>query len=171
LIIPFLIDNEIEEARVEIKHQASGKLVTVIEVLSPTNKIRGARGRTSFMSKREETLAADVHWVEIDLLRAGMPSVTRPPLQPSDYRILVSRAGKRSKAEFWPVGVREPLPVIAIPLREPDPDVPLDLGEVLQTAYERGAYDLSVDYRRKPDPPLKGDDARWAETLLRRGTR
>lgn len=172
LIIPFLMDNEIEEARVELKHQASGKLVTVIEVLSPTNKIRGARGRSSFMNKREETLASDVHWVEIDLLRSGMPSVTRPPLQPSDYRVLVSRAESRSKAVYWPVSVREPLPVIGVPLREPDPDVPLDLGEVLRTAYERGAYDLSVDYRHKPDPPLKGDDARWAEALLRqRGLR
>ena len=167
-----LIDGEVEEGYAEIHHVALPKLVTVIEVVSPTNKIRGARGRTSFMNKREETLASDVHWVEIDLLRAGMPSVTRPPLQPSDYRILVSRAEKRSKARYWPVSVREPLPVIGVPLRVPDPDVPLDLGEVLRTAYERGAYDLSVDYRRKPDPPLKGDDARWAETLLRqRGLR
>jgi len=172
LIVPFLIDSEIEEARVEIKHLASGKLVTVIEVLSPTNKIRGARGRTSFMEKREQTLASDVHWVEIDLLRGGAPSVTRPPLRPSDYRVLVSSAQERFKARYWPVSVREPLPVIGIPLRDPDPDVPLDLGAVLRTAYERGAYDLSIDYTRKPDPPLRGEGARWADALLRqRGLR
>jgi hypothetical protein len=79
LIVPLLIDDEIEEARLEIRHLESGSLVTVIEVLSHTNKIRGARGRDSFMKKRAETLASDVHWVEIDLLRAGVPSVTRPP--------------------------------------------------------------------------------------------
>jgi hypothetical protein len=145
--------DEIEEARLEIRHRESKALVTVIEVLSPANKIRGSRGRGSFMEKRRDTLASDVHWVEIDLLRSGHPSVTRPPLVPSDYRIMVSRAGERTRAKYWPVGVRQPLPVIGIPLRGKDPDVPLDLGAVLSAAYDHGAYDLSVDYRREPDPP------------------
>jgi hypothetical protein len=139
----------------------------VIEVLSPANKIRGARGRASFMQKREETLASDVHWVEIDLLRVGVPSVTRPPLIPSDYRILVSRATERTKAHYWPVSARQPLPTIGIPLRDPDPDVTLDLGAVLSAAYDNGAYDLSIDYRKKPEPPLGRDHAAWADRLLR----
>jgi hypothetical protein len=160
-------DDEIKEARLEIKHLETGNLVTLIEVLSPTNKIRGARGRASFLGKREETLASDVHWVEIDLLRGGVPSVSRPSLGPSDYRILVSRAGERTLARYWPVGLRQPLPVIGIPLRAPDADVPLDLGAVLNAAYDHAAYDLSVDYRREPDPPLKNEDAGWADRLLR----
>jgi hypothetical protein len=167
LIVPFLIDDEIEEARLEIRHLETGALVTLIEVLSPTNKIRGARGRQSFMQKRQETLASDVHWVEIDLLRAGTPSVTHPPLVPSDYRILVSRAGERAKARYWPVSARQVLPPIGIPLRPPDADVALDLGAVLNAAYDRGAYDLSIDYRREPDPPLNAADADWAQRLLR----
>jgi hypothetical protein len=162
------IDDENEEARLEIKHLESGALVTLVEVLSPTNKIRGARGRASFMAKRQETMASDVHWVEIDLLRAGAPSVTRPALRPSDYRILVSRAGERTKARYWPVGLRQPLPVIGIPLRAPDADVPLDLATVLRAAYDRGAYDLSVDYRQDPDLPLSSEDATWADHLLRK---
>jgi hypothetical protein len=167
LIVPLLIDNEIEEARLEIRHLETGSLVTLIEVLSPTNKIRGAKGRLSFMAKREETLASDVHWVEIDLLRGGLPSVTRPPLVPSDYRILVSRANQRTRARYWPVSVRQQLPIIGIPLREPDSDVPLDLGAVLRAGYDRAAYDLSIDYRQQPDPPLQGADAAWADRLLR----
>lgn len=168
LIVPLLIDDEIEEARLEIKHVETGALVTIIEVLSPTNKIRGARGRVSFMQERQETLASDVHWVEIDLLRAGTPSVTRPPLRPSDYRILVSRAGERTRARYWPVGVRQPLPVIGIPLRAPDADASLDLGVVLNAAHDHGAYDLSIAYGQDADPPLNRDDAAWADRLLRR---
>ena len=168
LIVPMLIDDEIEEARLEIRHLATGSLVTIIEVLSPTNKIRGARGRTSFMEKRQETLASDVHWVEIDLLRAGTPSVTRPPLRPSDYRILVSRAGHRAHARYWPVNVRQSLPVIGIPLRPPDPDVPLDLGAVLRAAYDHGAYDLSIEYGQAPEPSLNSKDAAWADRMLRK---
>jgi hypothetical protein len=168
LLIPLLIDDEIKEARVEIWHREAKALVTVIEVLSPTNKIRGSRGRTSFMEKRRDILASEVHWVEIDLLRDGAPSVTRPPLVRSDYRILVSRAKDRLRARYWPVSVRQPLPVIGIPLRGKDPDVLLDLGAVLNAAYERGAYDLSINYSRAPDPPLNAKDAAWVDELLRK---
>jgi hypothetical protein len=168
LIIPFLIDDEIEEARLEIRHAESGSLVTIIEVLSPTNKIRDSRGRVSFMEKRRETLSSDVNWVEIDLLRAGTPSVTNPPLVASDYRIMVSRAGKRSKGQYWPVNLRQPLPSVGIPLRGKDPDVPLDLAAVLRAAYDHGAYDLSINYRREPEPPLSAEDRKWVDQLLRK---
>jgi hypothetical protein len=167
LVVPILMDEEIEEAFLEIRHVETGRLVTIIEVLSPTNKIRGACGRTSFMKKKQQTLASKVHWVEIDLLRAGTPSVTRPPLKSSDYRILVSRGEIRTEARYWPVSVRQPLPIIGIPLRKPDADAALDLNAVLQSAYEHAAYDLSIDYRKQPDPPLQGADKAWANRLLR----
>jgi hypothetical protein len=168
LIIPTLMDEEIEEAFLKIIEVESEALVTLIEVLSPSNKIRGSRGRASFMAKRHEIMNSDVHWVEIDLLRGGVPSVTDPPLRPSDYRILVSRADQRTRTQYWPVGVRQPLPVIRIPLRGKDANVPLDLGAVFHTVYDRAAYDVTVEYRKDPQPPLEGDDAKWARDLLRR---
>jgi hypothetical protein len=106
-------------------------------------------------------------WVEIDLLRAGVPSVTRPPLVSSNYRILVSRASERTKTHYWPVSVRQPGPAIGIPLRDPDPDVTLDLHTVLSAAYDNEAYDLSTYYRRKPEPPLGREDAACADRVLR----
>jgi hypothetical protein len=172
LIVPTLMDEEIEEAFLKIIHVESEALVTLIEVLSPTNKIRGSRGRKSFMEKRREIMNTEVHWVEIDLLRAGVPSVTDPPLRPSDYRILVSRADRRTRTRYWPVSVRQALPVISIPLRGKEPEVPLDLGAVFRTVYDRAAYDVSVDYRKTTQPPLAGGDAKWARELLReRGVR
>jgi hypothetical protein len=162
------MDEEIEEAFLKLIHVESETLVTLIEVLSPTNKIRGSRGRASFMAKRQNVMDTEVHWVEIDLLRAGVPSVTDPPLHPgSDYRVLVSQGDQRMQTRYWPIGVRQPLPVIAIPLRGKDPEVPLDLGAVFRTVYDRAAYDVTVDYRKAPEPPLEGDDAKWARELLR----
>ena len=120
------------------------------------------------MQKRHEIMNSEVHWVEIDLLRAGVPSVTDPPLKPpSDYRVLVSRADYRTKTKYWPVGLRQPLPVIEIPLRGKDNKAPLDLGDVLKTAYGRAAYDVSIDYRKPPIPPLEGSDQKWARQLIR----
>lgn len=167
LIVPTLMDEEVEEAFLKIIHVESDDLVTLIEVLSPSNKIRGSRGRKSFMEKRHEIMNTDVNWVEIDLLRAGVPSVTDPPLRASDYRILISRGDHRTKTRYWPVGVRQPLPIIGIPLRGKDRDVPLNLGAVLTEAYDRAAYDASVDYRKPPEPPLAGDDEKWARDLVR----
>ena len=167
LIVPTPMDEEVEEAFLKIIHVESEELVTIIEVLSPSNKVKGSSGRASFMSKRAAVMNTPVHWVEIDLLRAGTPSVTDPPLPASDYRILVSRGDARTRTRFWPVGVRQPLPVIPIPLRGKDPEVPLDLGAVLRSAYDRAAYDASVDYRKPPAPPLEGDDAKWARGLMR----
>ncbi len=167
LIVPTLMDEEVEEAFLKIIDVDSEALVTIIELLSPTNKIRGSRGRASFMAKRHEIMNSEVHWVEIDLLRAGVPSVTEPPLRPSDYRILVSRADRRTRTRYWPVGIRQALPVIQIPLRGKDPEAQLDLGAVLSSAYDRAAYDVSMDYRKEPRPPLEGEDVKWAKDLLR----
>jgi len=165
MIVPILMDEEIKEARLEIVEVQSKSLVTVIELLSPTNKIAGSEGRRSFLKKRREILGSDVNWVEIDLLRAGLPS--KPPRVASDYRVLIAKGPENWKGRFWPIHVRQSLPVIGIPLRDPDPDAALDLGAVLRTAYDRAAYDLSIDYAKAPDPPLNAEDAKWADELLR----
>jgi hypothetical protein len=119
------------------------------------------------MKKRRETLASAVHWVEIDLLRAGVPSMKLPRKAISDYRAIVSTAADCRRARCWPISLRQVLPVIGIPLLAPDPDAPLDLAAVLNAAYDRAAYDRSIDYSAPPEPPLAKDDAKWADKLLR----
>jgi hypothetical protein len=167
LNIPFLVEDEIEEAFLEVQYVESKTTVAVIEVLGPFNKVPGSANRKSFLTKRREVLASKVHWIEIDLLRTGTPSLDRLAVAASDYRIVVSRGENWRRARFWPVTVRQELPIIGIPLRGKDPDAPLDLGSVLRTAYDNAGYDLSVDYRREPVPPLSREDAAWAAKLLR----
>jgi hypothetical protein len=62
---------QMRERRVEIVDTAGGQVVTVIEVLSPTNKRAGSRGRASFQRKRRQVLQSTANWVELDLLRDG----------------------------------------------------------------------------------------------------
>jgi Protein of unknown function (DUF4058) len=57
-------------------------------------------------------------------------------------------------------------PAFRIPLRETDPDIPFDLQAVVDQCYELAVYD-DIDYREEADPPLTGDDARWADALFR----
>jgi len=166
VVFPFELEIEIEEARIEIKDRRHNMLVAVIEVLSPSNKIRGSEGRASFLSKRNEIMASPVHWVEIDLLREGSPSIF-PLAPPSDYRVYLSQADDRRRTRGWPISLREKLPAIGVPLDKHEVRVPLDLAAVLNGVYDQAGYEYLVDYTQSPEPPLSTPDAKWANALLR----
>ena len=150
---------------VYIRQRETARLVAVIELLSPVNKRRG-KGREAYLDKRRALLTSPVHVIEIDLLRRYPRMPFDDPLPPAHYLAMVCKAGERPRSSVWPISVRQPLPTLPIPLLSPDPPVPLELGQALRTAYERARYDLRVNYRQPPVPPLSSADAAWAEALL-----
>jgi hypothetical protein len=170
LILEYAID-PITEAYIEIVDAKTGnRLVTIIEVVSPSNT-RPGEGQIAYLAKQDECLSAGVNIVEIDLLRAGRRvSVAKegiiPPAYRTPYRVSVWRAARPTAVEVYRVPLRERLPAIRIPLRSTDADVPLDLQPLVNEAYRNGTYE-DTDYRRDPKPPLEPDDAAWADALLR----
>ncbi len=167
------IQDRVEEWYLEIRIAETGKLVTVIEVLSPTNKSAGP-GRRKYLRKRTKNLDSRTSLVEIDLLRGGkrMP-LSSPETVEGDYRILVSSGRIRLRAELYVFDVRQPIPAIPIPLLAKDPEPSLDLNAVLHALYERARFDLVLDYSKSPTPPLREKDAAWAREFVSgaRGTR
>jgi hypothetical protein len=145
---------------------ATYRLVTAIEILSPANKRIGSPGYLEYRRKREMLLLSDAHLVEIDLLRKGERVELLKPLPLAAYYVILSRAQRRPICQVWPIQIHDKLPVVPVPLLKPDPDVPLDLGAAVATVYDRAAYDLSIDYRRPPVPPLQGADAEWLDAFL-----
>ncbi len=135
-------------------------------LLSPTNKIVGSRGRASYEAKRQEVMHSSSHLVEIDLLRDGEPIYTGERLPPHDYLVHVSQRGQRPKGILWPILVAQRLPVIKIPLLPIDDDAELDLGDILNSAYDRAGYDLVVDYHQPPRVPLSPPTDRWVSEWL-----
>jgi hypothetical protein len=113
---------------VEIRRTDTGQLVTVIEILSPVNKRVGHEAHADYLRKRRDLLRSAVHLMEIDLLRGGERPPLEDPVPPAPYYVLLSRADRRPTVEVWPIRLMDPLPVLPVPLLEPDPDVPLDLG-------------------------------------------
>jgi hypothetical protein len=145
--------------------------VTVVELLSPTNKRPGSEGRRLYEDKRRTVLGTRTHLVEIDLCRSGVPMpVLGTPLD-SDYRILISRGDRRPRAELLPFGIQDPIPSFRMPLRSGDAEPLVDLGALLHRAYEDAGYELAIDYRSEPVPQVQSEQRPWLETLLRHAGR
>ncbi len=154
----------LEESFIEVRKADTRQLVTVIELLSPSNKYSGP-DRESYLSKRRQLLlAGNVSFVEIDLLRGG-PRLPLEGLQPCDYYALVARAEQRPKVGVWPIQLRDPLPMISVPLLPGDTDARLNLQDLLQTTFDEGGYENFI-YDNEPEPRLSPDDAEWAKWVL-----
>src|SRR5579872_3890031 len=168
IVMQILLDEEIRESRLEILDMASRTVIAVIEVLSPANKIEGSRGRKSYQDKRLDVMHSPCHLVEIDLLRNGTSFLPKSVWNRGDYFVHVSRASAdRPNGTLWPIRLHQTLPQIKIPLTSEFPDVALDLQAVVNSAYERAGYDLIIDYRAEPTPPLLPQQQDWAGTLLK----
>lgn len=164
LVEPFH-EMEMREAYIEIRDKRSRTVVTVIELLSPFNKSAVPQGRPAFAEKRKKVIQTDVNWIEIDLLRAG----TRPPevADKSDYYVLLKRGLQPMPYEVWYFDLRDRLPVIAVPLRPPFDDVPLDLQFVFDEMYARAYYAESIDYSTTvPAPRLSPADGSWVQNQI-----
>lgn len=148
----------------EIRDRRDRRLVTVIELLSPTNKYSGP-DREQYLGKRGQRLSSAVHLVEIDLLRGGPRMPFAAPIPECEYCVMVSRMETRPRADFWPIRLRDPLPTIPIPLRDPDPDARLDLQAVLHHVYDAARY-VNYIYEGTPQPGLNAADEAWAKELV-----
>lgn len=158
-------EKELTFRHLEIYDTSNRELITVIELLSPTNKLHH-QGRDKYLDKRKTYFEADVNFVEIDLLRSGrrMPDGEKAPS--SDYCVLIARKGTLPRAKLRGFNVRQPIPPVPIPLRTGDVEPILDLNVVLHGVYERARYDLRIDYSHPPEPPLCDQDAAWAAEIL-----
>ena len=161
------------ESYIEILDRQSGqRVVTIIEVLSPTNKAFG-RGRDAYKAKQREVLASMTHLVEIDLLRDGEPTVAVPQsavehYRSYDYLVSINRArGFRADFNTYPRSLRERLPRIRIPLANGDRDVTLDVQAAIAQTYEAGSYRDRLNYNADCVPPLRAEDQAWANELIR----
>jgi hypothetical protein len=159
------------ERYIEIRDiRSGGRVVTVIEFVSPSNKHPGP-GRKLYLQRQAELLEGNVNSVDIDLVRAGENVVAvgpdnLPPEYRTPYRVCVRRTVRPTAIETYRVPLREPLPTIRVPLRETDADVPLNLQSLIEQCYANAGYD-DINYAEPPVPPLEGADANWADALLR----
>ncbi len=164
LTVTLPIAQEVKEGYLEIREIATGRVVTSIEVLSPSNKRAGV-GRDAYETKRQRVLSSQSHLVELDLLRGGK-AMAMIHSQGYDYRILVSRAQQRPQAQLYGFDLPDAMPIVPLPLADQDDEPLLDLHQLLDDIYEQAGFDLSIDYGQPPIPPLTADRADWLKTVL-----
>jgi hypothetical protein len=159
------VEEEIDENYLEVREVQTGKLITVIEVLSPVNKSH-PEGREEYIEKRNKMLRSRSNLVEIDLLRSGQPMMVFGADAASHYRILVSPGWRRPRAQLYTFNVRQPIPAFPLPFLPKDEQPTVHLNEILHDLYTRARFDLRLDYSVPPTPPLALEDAQWATQLL-----
>jgi len=162
---PVIIPNVIRfdpriETFIEVRHLPDREVVTVVELLSPSNKT--GSGRAQYLAKRDSLLREDIHVVELDLIRGGQRLRLERPLPAGHYYAFISRVEDRPDCGVYHWTVRQRPPRIPIPLRAPDADVLVDLAAAIVIAYGRGRYGQIVNYSGAPPPPVFDPaDAEW----------
>lgn len=158
------------EGFIEILEARGGKVITVIEFISLSNKLAGP-GREQYQKKQWQLREGGVSLVEINLLRAGAPITQVPqsliPVRArTAYQAVVHRSWGGNTYSVYAMPLRAALPKIKIPLRQTDQDAILDLQSLIERVYRNGAYHIDIDYTKPPLPPLNEEDEKWANELL-----
>jgi hypothetical protein len=163
--------DDLHEAFIEIIDRVGQHVITVLELLSPANKIPGA-GREQYVQKQREILQSETNLVEIDLLRGGMYTVAVPQANLALHRpwyglVNVWRATQPQQYEVYFVRLQERLPRVQIPLLPADADVILDLPALFTRCYDAARYDLDIDYTQPPPVALSASESIWLDNWLR----
>ena len=159
-------EEEFREHYLEIREARSGQIVTTLEMLSPSNKRSPGEGRRQYLAKRQACVAAGRNLVEIDLLRAGARLPMREPWPEGAYYILLARGAAGGRCEVWPIGLRDPLPDVPVPLAAGERDLAVSLQPLLRAVQDRSRYESQIDYERPLSPPLPPEDEHWLHDLL-----
>jgi hypothetical protein len=146
------------------------RVLAVVEVLSPANKEGTYVPR--YREKRRRYLESRSHFMEIDFLRGGENPARDlfPELPEAAYFIFVARKTALGRNdEGHPLSLRDPLPVIGLPLGPLRPDLPLDLADAFRSAYDLSIRPGSIRYRQETPPPpsLDEGDAQWVREIVR----
>ncbi len=160
-------EEHIEEF-IEIRQRSDGRLVTLVDVVSPTNKTT-ACGRQAYLKKRNDSKAAGTSLVEIDLVLQGQPMLdySRDGLPDWDYAVTVTRSTQPERYEIYTATLQKRLPRFRLPLAADDRDTVLDMHAAFTRCYDQGNFAAKIDYQRDPVTKLSEEDRKWVSELLK----
>ncbi|MCI0680607.1 MAG: DUF4058 family protein [Gemmataceae bacterium] len=155
------------EPYLEVRQRADGRLITVVDVVSPANK-GTASGRRAYLDKRQEFRQQNASLVEIDLVLQGSPvqDFSREGLPDWDYAVAVTRSVQPERYEIYTATVDKRLPRFRLPLASDDRDTVLDLQAAVARSYDQGDFAKQIDYARDPLTRLNDTQKKWLSARL-----
>lgn len=163
--IPSLVQEEIPVVSIEIRDVAERRLVTVIEILSPSNK--QGDGAREYAERRTAIMATRTHLLEIDLIRRGMRIQLQYDPPPAPYYVYLSRFQRRPYTQIWTMQLADPLPNLPVPLLPPDEDVVLQLQTAVAACFALVGYERLLNYQEPPPPPpLNEEESAWLQQRI-----
>jgi len=163
-----IIREEHHEELIEIRQRGDGRLVTLVDIVSPANKTSD-QGRQAYLAKRRESKQGGANLVEIDLVLQGQPTLeySRDGLPDWDYAVTVTRSTQTERYEIYTATLQKRLPRFRLPLAADDRDTVLDLQAAFARCYDQGGFAATIDYRREPAAVRADDDRRWLDDVLK----
>lgn len=163
-----IVREEHHEEYVEIRQRTDGRLVTLLDVVSPANRTTTS-GRKAYLDKRREGRSSSSNLVEIDLVLQGQPMLdySREGLPDWDYSVTVTRSSQPERYEIYTATLQKRLPRFRLPLAADDRDTVLDLQAAFSRAFEQGNFLAKIDYQRDPLTALDADDKKWLQERLK----
>lgn len=162
-----IIREEHQEEFVEVRQRTDGRLITLVDVVSPTNKL-SQRGRLAYLEKRKEARVQSASIVEIDLVMQGQPMLdySRDGLPDWDYAVTVTRCTQPERYEIYTSTIQKRLPRFKLPLAVDDRDIVVDLQAAFARCYDQGGFANQIDYGRDPGVVREDDERRWLHDTL-----
>jgi hypothetical protein len=164
-----VVREEHQEEFIEIRQRSDGRLVTLVDIVSPWNKTTDV-GRQEYLKKRGEAKSGGANLVEIDLVLQGQPTLeySRENLPDWDYAVTVTRAAQSERHEIYSSTLQKRLPRFRLPLSADDRDTVLDLQTSYTRCYDQGGFAGQIDYQRDPAVRLSDEDRQWLHEVLRK---
>ncbi|HYV38674.1 MAG TPA: DUF4058 family protein [Gemmataceae bacterium] len=163
-----IIREDHEEEFIEIRQRSDSRLITLVDIVSPTNKTT-LSGRQAYLDKRREAKTTNANLVEIDLVMQGqaMLDYSRDGLPDWDHAVTVTRATQPERYEIYTATLRKKLPKFRLPLAGDDRDTVVDLQSTFNRCFDQGNFAAQIDYLRDPQTKITDEDRRWINDMLR----
>lgn len=162
-----IIREEHCEEFIEVRQRSDNKLVTLVDVVSPANKLT-TQGKNAYLDRRRDARVQHASIVEIDLVLQGQPLLdySRDGLPDWDYAVTVTRAMQPERHEIYTATVQKRLPRFKLPLALDDRDTVVDLQAAFARCYDQGGFSAQIDYQSTPAVITDQDDRTWVNDLL-----
>lgn len=161
-----IIREEHKEEYIEVRQRSSDRLISVIDIVSPTNRTT-TKGREEYKRRRDEVRKLGANLIELDLVLQGTTclDISSEGLPEFDYAVSVCRARQQDRYEIYTTTLQKRLPRIRLPLSADDRDLIVDLQAIFARCHDR-FFTGKIDYQKDPPVLLKEADAKWLRSTV-----